>query len=71
MTIEENAQLKSFLKRLTKGFVAGVVSYLSVSLTQIPVTDFTKQDVLLTLLVGAIAGGLLGVEKMLSWKDEV
>lgn len=57
--------IRIFLKRFARAFLAGVVSYLSVSLIQIPLTDFGKKEVLLTLLVGAIAGGFMAVEKVL------
>lgn len=60
-----------FLKRLARGFLAGFVSALALSLTQTTLPDITNKEVITSIIMGAFTGGILALEKMLRWEDEV
>lgn len=54
-----------FIRRFLKAFIAGGIASLSVTLTQIPLSEFGKKESLLAITVGFISGGLMAVEKIL------
>lgn len=62
---------KSFIARFLKGFIAGGVSSVLLQLGTAS-TSGTWQDfnkLAISLVIGFLTGGLLAIEKMLSWTD--
>jgi hypothetical protein len=64
-------QTKAVLKRFLKGFVAGglaqAILIINGGLTVHSIEDL--KSIGFTLLSGFLVGGLLALEKMLSWQD--
>lgn len=63
---------KSVAKRFLKGFIAGglasTAAFLSAGITIHSLEDL--RNLAIPLVIAFVTGGLLAVEKLLSWKDE-
>lgn len=64
----ESAIIRRFLKGFVAGGIGSAAALLAVGITVSSLDDLKKFGV--SLATAFLAGGLLAVEKMLSWKDE-